>query len=196
VQKATPAVAARCDPACRRVAGGRAGPPFFQEVRPVSNDETRSQDQRDEALKLLPAPVAVIGVRRGDELGGMTAAWLTRVSHEPPLLLVAVGHRRYTRELLESAGAFSVSILADDQPEVARIFGLHSRRERDKWAQVDHVLLSDGVPALGHCAARLLCRIRDRVPLGDHDGIVGEVVSAEIVAGAPALPLRAEDFAT
>ena len=57
----------------------------------------------DEALRRMPAPVAVVGVAHEEILGGLTAAWVTRVSSEPPLLLIAVGHERYTWELLDRA---------------------------------------------------------------------------------------------
>lgn len=148
----------------------------------MSSDQTSAADPREDVLKLITSPVAVIGAARGDELGGMTAAWLTRVSHDPPLLLVSVGHGRHTHGMLEKAREFSVSILAADQAEEARLFGLHSRRERDKWNDVEHVRLGAGAPALARCSARMLCRITDRIPLGDHDGFVGEVIAAEVVS--------------
>ncbi len=45
----------------------------------------------DEVLRLFPQPVAVIGAVRDGEMGGLTAAWVTRVSIEPPLVLVSEG---------------------------------------------------------------------------------------------------------
>jgi flavin reductase (DIM6/NTAB) family NADH-FMN oxidoreductase RutF len=162
----------------------------------VSSDQTSAAAAREEALKLITSPVAVIGAARGEELGGMTAAWLTRVSYDPPLLMVAVGRDRHTHGMLEAAQEYTVSILAEDQTEVARLFGLHSRRERDKWDETEHVLMGNGIPALAHCSARLLCHITDRYPLGDHTGFVGEVIAAEVVAGAPPLPLRGSDYVT
>jgi len=149
----------------------------------------------DEALHLLPAPVTVIGVRSGEELGGLTAAWVTRVSLEPPLLVVAIGHDRRTWELLADAVQFTVSVLREDQVDVARRFGLHSRREIDKWAQTDHVLVGDEMPAVADCSARYLCRLTDRFVTGDHDCVVGEILMAETVAGGPALPMRGADYA-
>jgi len=149
----------------------------------------------DMALHLLPAPVTVIGVRCGDELGGLTAAWVTRVSLEPPLLLVAIGHQRRTWELMEMGGAeFTVSVLRETQVAIARLFGLQSRRETDKWAVCESVLLGKGIPALKDCAARYLCREVSRFTTGDHDCIVSEIVSAETVSGAPALPMRGTDY--
>ena len=149
----------------------------------------------DEVLRLLPAPVAVIGVAGDSELGGLTAAWLTRVSHDPPLVVVSIGHQRHSYQMLRESDRFAVSILAADQVEEGRLFGLHSRRDVDKWARVDHILLSGGAPALSRCSGRFLCLIRQRITAGDHDLFVGEVSEAAIVAGAPALLLRGEDFA-
>lgn len=149
----------------------------------------------DSALHLLPAPVAIVGVRRGDEMGGLTAAWVTRVSIDPPLVLVSIGHERRTWDLLEGAEAFTVSVLSEGQVPVARLFGKHSRRDRDKWAETAHVFMGEGIPALERCAARWSCRITDRFTTGDHDCFVGRVVEAEVVDGAPALPMRGADYA-
>lgn len=148
------------------------------------------------ALQLLPAPVTVIGVAGIGELGGLTAAWVSRVSLAPPLLLVAIGHERRTWELMaEAEPEFTVSVLHETQVREARLFGLHSRREIDKWAECRHVLLGAGTPALADCTARYLCRVVSRFTTGDHDCFVGEIVSAETVAGAPALPMRGADYA-
>ena len=149
----------------------------------------------EEAMRLLPAPVAVIGAAAGDVLGGLTAAWVTRVSSDPPLMLVAVGHGRFTWELLVASDEFTVSVLAEGQVAEARLFGLNSRRELDKWAVTDHVLLGEGVPALRQCSSRMLCEIEDRFTTGDHDCFVGRVVAAEVVSGEPALPMRGSDYA-
>ena len=148
----------------------------------------------EDAMRLVPAPVAVIGAARDGVLGGLTAAWVTRVSSDPPLMLVAVGHGRFTWELLTDAREFTISVLAEGQVAEARLFGLNSRREVDKWAETTHVLLGQGVPALHHCASRMLCAIESRFTAGDHDCFVGKVVGAEVVAGGPALPMRGSDY--
>lgn len=150
-------------------------------------------DAMDEVLRLLPGPVAIVGAARQGELGGLTAAWLTRVSQTPPLLLVAIGHERHTWQLLRDAREFTISIPGVDQVPVARLFGLQSRRDVDKWAQVEHVLLGEGTPALARGCARFLCALSDRFTTGDHDCLVGRVVAAESLGQAP-LPLRGADY--
>jgi len=159
---------------------------------PRADDELRTVTDR--ALRLFPAPVAVIGAAADGELGGLTAAWVTRVSMDPPLVLVAIGHTRRTWDLLPDGSEFTVSLLAQDQVPEARLFGLHSRRDRDKWAETPYVLMGGGVPALTRCAARLLCRLESRLTTGDHDCLVGRVTAAEVLDAEPPLPMRGSDY--
>jgi flavin reductase (DIM6/NTAB) family NADH-FMN oxidoreductase RutF len=147
-----------------------------------------------DALNLITSPVAIVGVRAGDRLGGLTAAWLVRTSHEPPLLAVSIGHERHTRGLLLAADHFAVSILREGQVDLGRHFGLQSQRDVDKWPAVEHVLLGGLAPALTSCSARFLCRIEDRFRTGDHDLFVGRITLAEVVDGGPPLPLRGKDY--
>lgn len=156
---------------------------------------TPAPTPHDPALSLIPAPVAVIGVVADGVAGGLTCAWLTRVTTDPPRLIVSVAPERHTYGLLRACGRFSVSVLREGQVDAGRLFGLHSGRDRDKWAEVDHILMDGEVPALADCAARLLCRLVDRISVGDHDLFVGEIVASEVVAGGPALPMRGRDYA-
>ncbi len=153
-----------------------------------------SSSQIDVALRQLPAPVAIIGASDGKTTGGLTAAWVTRVSLEPPLMLVAIGHDRFTHGLLTESDEFTISLPRDDQVETARLFGLQSGNEIDKWSEVDHVLLGAGIPAMQDCCARYLCRIVRLFQTGDHDCFVGEVVEAEVLSEGNALPMRGADY--
>jgi len=149
----------------------------------------------DNALHLLTAPVTVVGASSAGVLGGLTAAWVTRVSLLPPLLVVAIGRKRHTWGVLAAADELSISVLHEDQLEVARLFGMNSGRDIDKWALTPHDLIGDGVPVVADCSARYLCRLTDRFATGDHDCLVCEILTAETIRGAPVLPLRGADYA-
>lgn len=160
----------------------------------MTKEKTSKTTPWDETLRLLPGPVTVLGVASAGKLFGLTAAWVTRVSHEPPLIMVSVGHERQTWQAMNEASHFSLSLLADGQVPEARLFGLHSGRDRDKWAEVDHILLGDQTPVLAQCSAHFLCQVVDRVRTGDHDCFIGEIKIAETLAGSPVLPLRGRDY--
>jgi len=149
----------------------------------------------ENALRSMPAPVAIIGAAHDGVQGGLTAAWVTRVSLDPAMLLVAVGHERFSWELMNSSEEFTVSLPTSSQVDEARLFGLKSRRDVDKWAEVDHDLLGDGIPALRHCTTRFLCRKIETLKTGDHDCFVGLVIGAETISDENALPMRGADYA-
>ena len=154
-----------------------------------------SSEILENALRNMPAPVAIVGAAHDGVFGGLTAAWVTRVSLDPAMLLVAVGHERFTWQLMNNSDLFTISLPTTAQVKEARLFGLQSRRDVDKWAQVDHDLLGDGIPALRHCTTRFLCRKAEVLKTGDHDCFVGLVISAEILSDDPALPMRGADYA-
>ena len=149
----------------------------------------------DSVLHLMPAPVVVIGAAAGGATAGLTAAWITRVSTEPPLVAVAVAPDRHTHGLLVVSDLFTVSVLRPDQVEEGRLFGLRSGREVDKWRRVDHVLLEGGTPALASCAGRLCCRVVARLETGDHEVFVGEILESEMVDGGLGLAMKGSDWA-
>ena len=108
----------------------------------------------DEILRRLPGPVAVLGAARGGELGGLTAAWVTRVSQEPPLLLVAVGFSMFfisKREQIRQYGAmimglglifFGMSLMSGAMKPLRSYEPF-----LDLMGRMDHPLLAIGVAA-------------------------------------------------
>jgi flavin reductase (DIM6/NTAB) family NADH-FMN oxidoreductase RutF len=136
----------------------------------------------------------VIGVEHEGVSGGLTAAWVMRVSLDPPLVAVSIAPERYTHGILRDSGLFTISILGEDQVPDARFFGMNSRRDLDKWAQVDHVRMQDRVPAMAACAGRMFCRVESITPAGDHEIFTASILESEIVAGRPVLPMRGQDY--
>ncbi|MBC8176115.1 MAG: flavin reductase, partial [Deltaproteobacteria bacterium] len=37
--------------------------------------------------------VYIVTVKAGDRINGMTAAWISRVSRNPPMVMVSIGHK-------------------------------------------------------------------------------------------------------
>ena len=66
--------------------------------------------------------VTVVTMKAGDTLWGMTANAGTSLSLDPPLVLVCVDKTTQTHEYLNSAGAFVMNILAEDQEEISHRF--------------------------------------------------------------------------
>jgi flavin reductase (DIM6/NTAB) family NADH-FMN oxidoreductase RutF len=113
----------------------------------------------------------------------ITLGWTMLVSHEPPMMAIAVGKTRYSAEVIPQAGEFVLSLPSDAMAEDARFHGTHSGRDQDKLTefgtktqpatQVDTVLLADAV-------ANFECKLEGQFEAGDHFIFVGRVIAAHV----------------
>jgi flavin reductase (DIM6/NTAB) family NADH-FMN oxidoreductase RutF len=126
--------------------------------------------------------VAVLTVKSGDATNAMTAAWTIPVSQRPALVVVHVAPQRYSHDLVVEAKEFGLSILADDQTDLAQHAGTVSGRKADKFAsgllkpKPSKVI---STPVLEGCAATIECKLEKAISMGDHTIFVGRVVAFE-----------------
>lgn len=139
------------------------------------------------ALELIPQPLAI--VTAGDpgkpgERGGMTAAWISRVSWHPPLVAIAMTRKRHTYSLIRKYSAFAVHVVSKKFVDTAiEVFGSLSGRSVDKFelagiepARAETVIapIAPGFPVV------LECRLVAEYEVGDHVLVIGEVVKGYI----------------
>jgi flavin reductase (DIM6/NTAB) family NADH-FMN oxidoreductase RutF len=116
----------------------------------------------------------------------ITIAWQTPVSHNPPILAIAVGKTRYSHNLILEAGEFVVNVPNATQLEIIELCGSTSGREHNKFEMAKltaipaHIV---SVPLIGECMAHLECKLHNRIEVGDHTVFFGEVVAASVGEG-------------
>jgi len=120
--------------------------------------------------------IYVLTTRHGDTINGMIASWVSQVSYDPPLIMVAVHPNRYSHDLLQKSGHFALHILAREQKDLlARFKGPNPGSKFDALAWRDGVT---GCPVLADCIGSVECRIRQTLKPGNHTLFVGQVVYA------------------
>ena len=123
--------------------------------------------------------VTVMTVRVGDQLHGMTCNSFTSVSFDPPTILVCVRNDSRTRELVQQAGGFAVSLLpAEHQEWSDRFAGVYGSLQ-DEFGDVSHRLAPSGAPWLDGALGWLDTRTVATYPGGTHTIFVAEVTAAE-----------------
>jgi flavin reductase (DIM6/NTAB) family NADH-FMN oxidoreductase RutF len=137
--------------------------------------------------------ICVVTACADGKANGMTAAWYSRVSFDPPLIMVSVAPKRFTHDLIKKSGFFCVNILAEDQLHLSKAFGFSSGRTKDKFAGVGQRLGKTGSPVLEGVAGFLDCKLVSAFEAGDHTLFVGEVQDAA-ASGKKPLPSRMEDY--
>ena len=124
--------------------------------------------------------VAVVTVAAGDGAAGMTLNSFVSVSLDPLMVLVSLAHGSRTLAAVEQVDLFAVSFLMRSQREVALrfarrggVFPYYLVEERDRCLFVRGAL------------GQLACSVVSRVPAGDHDLVVGQVVALRREDGEP-----------
>lgn len=112
---------------------------------------------------------------------GFTAQSLTSVSLDPPLVSVCPARTSTTWPRIRAAGAFCVSILADDQEVTCRAF---AKPGPDKFAGIGWTPSpATGSPLLDGAVAWVDCRLEAEYEAGDHLIALGAVLDLGVAEG-------------
>jgi flavin reductase (DIM6/NTAB) family NADH-FMN oxidoreductase RutF len=134
------------------------------------------------AMGRFATGVTIVTNAEGERVHGMTANAFMSVSLEPPLVLVSLGKQARMTTILSESDTYGVSILANSQESVARLFAgpKHPMRPPEfEWL--------GGVPVIAGSLVQLKARIIDRHEAGDHILFIGQVENLEVRDGQPLL---------
>lgn len=127
------------------------------------------------ALAAIPGAVVLVAASDGAARSCATGTAMY-VSFVPPLVAVALHPGSRTAVLAEGSGRFSLSLLGDDQVDLARRGGRTAGTD-DKFDDLGVTVVEgpDGTPAVAEAQARFWCRVVDAHPAGDHRLVLGQV---------------------
>ncbi|GIG92293.1 flavin reductase family protein [Plantactinospora endophytica] len=147
----------------------------------VSADEQR--------LLMSSYPTGVSVITAVDAYGmphGMTCTSLSSVTLRPPTLLICLNAKSGTLAAIGDQGVFAVNLLHSGAQATAELFASRTPdRFRDvAWKPADR----SGAPWLVDDALAVAeCTVRRRLPVGDHDVVIGEVINLRYSEGTPLL---------
>ena len=124
-------------------------------------------------LRAFTTGVAIITVKNGSGLHGMTASSFAAVSVDPQLVLFSIAHTAKAHKLLVDADRFGVNLLQSSQSELAHYF---AGRRPGVWIEPDCDWV-EGCPVLKNTLGYFACRKWAQYPGGDHEIFVGEAIS-------------------
>lgn len=120
--------------------------------------------------------IYVLTTRFENTVNGMIASWVSQVSYDPMLFMVAIHPNRYSHELLVQSGHFALHILAREQKDLLDRF--KGPDVRGKFASIAWEDGVTGCPILTDCIGCIECRITQNMAPGNHTLFIGEVVNA------------------
>lgn len=151
-------------------------------VRSSEMEKEATRDAFRDVIGHFASGVTVVTTRHDGALYGMTASAVSSLSLDPPMMLACINREVPTRAAVSAAGVFGVSILSEDQGDLAERF---ATPRSDKFESVDVIEGASGVLLLAGALARLECRVAEEVRGGTHSVFLAEVERADAGAGAP-----------
>jgi len=128
------------------------------------------------ALGQMTYGIYVLTSSHQDDFNGMIASWVSQISYDPLLVMVAVHPNRYSHQLIEKNGSFALHVIDRRQTEfLARFKGPDPK---SKFSSVRWQRGKTGCPILKDCMAYLECKVKARYVPGNHTLFLGEVVDA------------------
>jgi flavin reductase (DIM6/NTAB) family NADH-FMN oxidoreductase RutF len=143
----------------------------------------RNLGELDARRLLAGAPVVLVTTRWHGVDNVMPVAWNMPLSHEPPLLGIAVHPSRHTYDMIRFSEQFALNFPGRLLMNHVQYLGIVSGREVQK---IDVTKLPTfkaqrvDVPLLEGCLAWVECAVEDILRLGDHHLFVGKVLAVQV----------------
>ena len=126
--------------------------------------------------------ITIVSTEVDGEKHGMTANGFMSVSLEPPLILVSVGKKARSHDLIAQSGSYGVSILtAEQQPLSNHFAGRPDENLEVPWETLD------GNPVIAGTLAQISAKVVDAHEAGDHTLYIAEVTAFNYSEGQPVL---------
>ena len=133
-----------------------------------------------QVLGQYPTGVCVITATHKDGPVGMVVGSFTSVSLDPPLVAFFPDKNSSTWNKLRVADRFCVNILSAEQEAVCRKL---ASKEVDKFVGINHRLSDLGNPVVEGVVAWIECERYSITDAGDHDMVLGRIVTLDIATG-------------
>lgn len=131
-----------------------------------------------QVMRRFATGVAVLTVRDGDKIHGMTANAFTSVSLNPTLVLVCILKGSTTHDFVSHAGNFAMNILSDERRGWAERFAKQVPVPADPFADIRYHRAATGAPIFDDCMAYIDCRVVAAYDGRTHTIFLGEVDAA------------------
>ena len=132
--------------------------------------------------------VTIVTSNRNGQVYGMTVSAFASLSIEPMQIIVSLRSGSLLQDMISDSNNFAVSILREDQKEVAGYFASSGREPCDgEFPGLRCSTAISGAPIIGGSLAHFACTLATTYDGGDHVIIVGDVVDAVAEDGAPLL---------
>ncbi|MTW84855.1 flavin reductase [Virgibacillus dakarensis] len=136
-----------------------------------------------DAMGKFATGITIVTTNYNDEIIGMTVNAFMSVSLDPKLIAISIDEKASMYDKLQNTKKFGLSILSEDQKELAMIFARQIEKDRQKIPYIE----LDNIPVIDNSLAAMSCYVKDIAKAGDHMILIAEVTQINMGQGDPVL---------
>ncbi len=129
------------------------------------------------AMRAWTAGVAVVTAVYENQRHGMTVNSFTSISLEPPMITISLQQTSRTHALIAKSRAFGLTILSDEQAEIADVFAGRAANVKDRFEGLQTETLVTGSPLIVGGLAWMDCRVVQTFDVGMNTLFIAEALA-------------------
>ncbi|UCH10311.1 MAG: flavin reductase [Fidelibacterota bacterium] len=134
-----------------------------------------------QVLRRFTYGLYIVAAATESQYAAATVTWLSQVSFDPPLIMLALRNGSRILDMCQKAGACAVHVLAKGQEQIASSFFKPARVEKDALSGFRfHPGSETGAPIFSELPAWCEVKVTKAHPAGDHTLVVAEIVDAGV----------------
>jgi flavin reductase (DIM6/NTAB) family NADH-FMN oxidoreductase RutF len=137
------------------------------------------------AMRLWATGVTIVTTTLNGNWHGMTVNAFTSISLDPPLVMVSLEHGTRTRDMVEQAGIFGITILSESQQAISERFAGRLIEGQDRFANMETFTLETGAPFIVGGLAFMDAMVSSRMDAGSHTLYIARVVATRFITDHP-----------
>lgn len=150
----------------------------------VAQDGTKANKSDLTALFNIGYGLYVVTCRDGEKDNGLIVNTVSQVTNTPNRVAVTINKSSYSYHIIQKTGVMNVNCLSVEAPfRVFEVFGFHSGRETDKFADCTPLRADNGVAFLPrYINSFLSLKVEQLVDLGTHGMFICSVTEARVLS--------------
>jgi len=149
------------------------------------------ENERIKILGKMTYGIYILTTAYKEEVNGMVASWVSQISYDPPLVMVAIHPNRYSHHLITQSGYFALHLLDRNQNHLIEHF--KGPDPVKKFASTPWIRGKTGSPVLKSCLGYMECEVKARYSPGNHTLFIGEITNTQVFSEGE--PLSTVDYA-
>lgn len=132
---------------------------------------------------LAPVPAVLVCCGNGEKANVITIAWTGILNSQPPKTYISVRPERFSYELIDSNGVFTINLPTEDMVKQLDLCGVKSGKNDDKIKlcgfETENCFEIDCV-SIAQCPVTLECKVTDKIHLGSHDMFIADILCVDV----------------